>query len=95
MSFPAVYNFGGLRPTDLELWVDNGHIGPTLMCGCAVLAVWATHTPRNMHYTSHTCSPRPQGVNRHLSLPYAGPVSLDTTHIRMGAAGGQEPNKAR
>ena len=37
-----------------------------------------------MHYRYHTCTPRPQAVNRHLRLPYPGPISLDTAHIRLG-----------
>ena len=40
--------------------------------------------PAHVHYRYHTCAPRPQAVNGHLRLPYPGPISLDTAHIRLG-----------
>ena len=68
---------------------NNKHILlSVVLCWC----VGHVH-PAHVHYTSHTCTPRPQAVNGHLRPPYPGPISLDTAHIRLDTVWGQEPKK--
>ena len=72
--------------TDMSLW----------WCTWVVLCWCVGHArPAPVHYTPHTCTPRPQEVNGHLRPPYTGPISLDTAHIFLGTIWGQEPKKGQ
>ena len=60
-DYPAVYGLTGLRPTVLELWVDNGHVTLVVHLGVCCAGVWVACTRARALYVARragafTCS---------------------------------------
>ena len=69
-----VYGLTGLRPTVLELWVDNGHVTLVVHLGVCCAGVWVACTPRTCTIRTIHAIPGPRrsmGISdRHIPVPY-------------------------
>ena len=74
MGYPVVYGLTGLRPTVLELWVDNGHVILVVHLGVCCAGVWVACTPRTCTIGTIDAPPGPRrsmGISdRHILVPY-------------------------